>query len=399
MKASKLWLCILAISTAISLKAQTNFKPGYYISASQDTVRGYIEYRSELRNYDVCIFRHDLNSKRVRLYPRAIKGYVILDKVFYETHSVKRKNSGEERPGFMQVLVRGKLSLLRNHGRFFAKDNTGQIFEITKKDIEVEDNVLQEDYRGIGYLKILMNDCPRMQLDSLEKQFQITPDFVEIFKMYYECVGGQSQVIQRIAIEPYVEFGPQASATATKIYFTDKLQRASFNYHLNPTIGGFASVFVPRLGERLRLVAEASFGMYRDRSNFSESVYYSDNETIYSTTHHNIFIDYTFVKVPLLARYSFGKVHIEAGTQYQFMFNQKVAWHTETVYQSVDIQGKRKYSLDGSTRGYVAGIGFTYSLGGYNVQLSFRLSRIKTKEHPNTPIFQTIEFLVAVQLR
>ena len=51
-----LLLCLMAV---ITVKAQTNPQPGYIITNENDTIRGIVNYLSDLRNMRGCHFRAD----------------------------------------------------------------------------------------------------------------------------------------------------------------------------------------------------------------------------------------------------------------------------------------------------------------------------------------------------
>lgn len=189
MRTTKILLFSIFYFVALSLHAQTNFQKGYYIATTQDTIRGYIDYRSERRNYRLCVFKESLNSEAVRLYPQDIMGFGIENQDFYVKRSfISRK--GEEIDGFFKVIIRGKLSLLRYQSRYFAENENKDLFEISQRK-EVSGRKIRDDYHGLGTLKILLKDCSEISESYLEKEYKLTAHFADIFKRHcpFKCVS------------------------------------------------------------------------------------------------------------------------------------------------------------------------------------------------------------------
>jgi hypothetical protein len=391
MKAPKILLFLLTFCLTYALKAQTNFQKGYYISNDQDTVRGYIEYRSERRNYQKCVFKTDLDARPVQLSAHDIRGYTIQDKISYETHAfTSRKKNAGKLFGFFRLLMRGKLSLYQFDDRFFASDSSHTMIEISKQNIRTNDNKIKSVYEGLGNLIVLMQDCPEMTPDYLTMKYQRSARFVEIFKQYNACVGDRPLEATPIHIKPHVNFGLQAGPGATRLILSGSLKDVPFGYDVNYTIGGFVSIFVPRVNENVRFVIEANYGRYNHYS------YFSENSDTYRN--NDLFINYSFVKIPLLIRYSYGKFFVDAGVQWQMLLNQNIKWRIETIYQNVVSTTEAAVTpLPKQSFGCVLDAGIRYKLGGYSFRSVFRFSQTKMKEHPDTPIAQTMEILLAFQ--
>ena len=384
---SKLLFFFLLFVSIMKVEAQTNFLKGYYITSSQDTIHGYIDYRSERRNYSLCIYRESLNSKSVNLYPKDIIGFTVDNKDFYETHSFKSKK-GEELYGFFKVLVRGKLSLLRYVSRYFVKEANNKVSEISKTSEITEERKLKEDYAGLGLLIFLMNDCEETSRTYLEKKYTSNIDYIEIFKKYNQCVGGQFQTTQKIVIHPHFDFGLQASPTFNGFKFNTSAENVTFDNQLSASGGGFVSIFLPKVNERVRLVAEVTYNRYNGYAYFS-----------FDNSNNDLFIDYSSLKFPLLVRLGQTKFFFDIGIQNQFILDQHLKWRIETLGQNTvnttegDVPPLNKWSY-----GYLVGMGLNYKLANHAVRSSLRFSHIRESDHPNNPVYQTIEFIFAFQL-
>ena len=75
MKHPTLLLSACLAMFAISLNAQTDFLPGYYITNRSDTIQGEIDNRGDLRNCHMCTFRSGEGMESVSFNPGDIYAY------------------------------------------------------------------------------------------------------------------------------------------------------------------------------------------------------------------------------------------------------------------------------------------------------------------------------------
>ena len=384
---SKLLFFFLLFIGVTKGEAQTNFFKGYYVTPARDTIHGFIDYRSERRNYRLCIYRESLSSKAVNLYPKDIIGFTVDDKDFYETHTLKSKK-GEELYGFFKVLVRGKLSLLRYVSRYFVKESDNTVSEISKTSEITEDRKLKEDYSGLGMLIFLMKDCEETSSSYLQRQFKTHVNYIELFERYNRCVGSQFQRTRKIVIRPHFDFGLQASPVINAFKFNTSLMQATFEKKVSFSVGGFVSIFLPKVNENTRLIVETTYNTYSNYSYFS-----------FDLSNNDLFIDYSCLKVPLLIRYGQTKFFIDIGIQNQFILDQNLKWRVETLTQNgVNTTDGDIPQLTNRSSGYLIGMGLNYKLVNHAVKSSLRFSNIRDRNHLNNPIYQTIEFIFAFQL-
>ena len=55
----KIFISIVLLGVAILAKGQTNPQEGYIITNENDTIRGTIDYLSDIRNMHTCLFKAD----------------------------------------------------------------------------------------------------------------------------------------------------------------------------------------------------------------------------------------------------------------------------------------------------------------------------------------------------
>jgi hypothetical protein len=383
----KLIIVVLIFFNVVQAQAQTNFLKGYYINLEGDTVRGYIDYRSETRNFSVCGFKANLTAKPIKLFPDDILGFVISDTDFFERHSFKgRKN--ETLYGFFNVIMRGKLSLLRFEDRYFVKNDKNEVLEITKTQTS-SNGTIKADFYGLGILKVLMQDCAETNSAFLEAQYNSTPNYTYIFQKYNRCVNSPFIKTKKLKIKPHVDFGLQASLTATNLNFSSTLGLASMDTDFSGGGGVYASVFIPKVNDNLRLMIEATYGRYNQYDYFTD-----ENQS------NDLFVKYSMIKLPVFFRISSNKLFFDFGVQNQFILNQDITWRVETTIQNtIFTQNGEVVPLNSASMGILAGAGVQYDLFDRVARTSLRYSQTKSSKHPNQPVYQTLEFIFSLQLK
>jgi hypothetical protein len=118
----------LLFSLPLLLRAQSNFKIGYYVDKSLDTVKGYIDYREWDKNPNEIRFKKVLADKSsISLSPDYIQSFSVIGLESYislptkisldpvDLSSVGRKDTSfDKRSVFLKVLITGpKYNLLQ----------------------------------------------------------------------------------------------------------------------------------------------------------------------------------------------------------------------------------------------------------------------------------------------
>lgn len=107
--------------TAMSMSAQTNPQPGYIITNENDTIRGTIDYLSDIRNMYACHFRADGAQDFQKYKPGEISGYRLTNNgIFYVTRTFMIGD--KEETIFAEYLLQGGVSL------YYARDSHMQYY-------------------------------------------------------------------------------------------------------------------------------------------------------------------------------------------------------------------------------------------------------------------------------
>jgi len=125
--------------------AQGNFKPGFVITNSGDTLRGWIDYRTPEMNSRICRFKANLEDAEIQSFaPGEITGFRIPEEgKFYVTRTIEIR-AGQPQTVFLEFLVKGMLNLFffpyeRSELNFFIfEDRLGNMTYTTQQSGIIE---------------------------------------------------------------------------------------------------------------------------------------------------------------------------------------------------------------------------------------------------------------------
>lgn len=264
--------------------AQSDFRPGYIISSENDTLYGFIDFRSDIRNSLQCTFHSD-NGEKTVYHPFAIKGYRFTNGKYYISKWVKNQTS-ETVPLFVEYLVDGEKDL------FYYRSTEGNNYLINYNDstlvllpFQKKTNMKDGRYYGvqstqhIGFLKSYFEDAPELYHQIEKIQQPGVRNLTKLTKDYHELKCSDSVCIIynkaknkfRMAIEPV--FG----------YYKFK---ASNDF--KPQYGAHLYFWLPQNNENLY----AKTGL----------LFYSNNADINTET-ETIRSEYTYYTMPIAFEY------------------------------------------------------------------------------------------------
>jgi hypothetical protein len=176
----------LLLATEI-LSAQTDFRPGYIIEATGDTIYGQIDYRGDLLMSRLCRFKGDDNIIK-RYSPNDIIAFRFFDSKYYVTREI---NSNKV---FMEYLIKGIVNI------YYTRDENGAHYFIDKEGIKITEipyeegikyvdgrKVFYESTKHIGFLSTYMKDAPELQsrIQAIKR-----PEYEVLIKLaedYHKC--------------------------------------------------------------------------------------------------------------------------------------------------------------------------------------------------------------------
>jgi hypothetical protein len=200
MKFSKLLSSACLLLASVSLQAQTNFRPAFYITLQSDTVYGEIDDRGDARNARVCTFRSGEGQATLSFDPGDIIAYRFTGGgKYYISREIPLQE--ETQTVFLEYLVNGISDLYyyrgQAQGRYYIESEDGQFTELSN-DI-VTSKVNGVDYTRssnlfVGQMKASFGDCPEIQpkLDrarfSHKSLIQLTSEYHDYVCDDQECI-------------------------------------------------------------------------------------------------------------------------------------------------------------------------------------------------------------------
>ncbi len=177
--------------------SQADFRPGYLIKSSGDTLRGLIDYRTNEPRYALrCTFKASVSAQAQEFSPEEIKSFLFEDKKYIV--SVVLPDSTTQGPVFAQRLATGVVNLYRYLNRYFVEKSGRRTFELIQTQKEVtrnnEDFIVPEK-KYIATLNSYFVDCEAMsgKLDRLEL---VEKDLIKVVNKYNECMGKPATINQ-----------------------------------------------------------------------------------------------------------------------------------------------------------------------------------------------------------
>lgn len=312
MKPSYLILLFLLIAT--SAFSQQDFRKGYIVQ-NNDTLRGYVDYRGDMRNSQTTTFKSTLTGKEQELTPDDIAGYGFEDenKIFEsKIVSLGGRASATPQKLFMNVLVKGRVSIYSYRDShtldhyYLQKDTL--LTELVQREREVTDAKTGKIYKATtkvyrGILKLVFSDCASISMSQLERVKLLHRDLIDITTKYNQCVAPAAATVDywHRKKKAVITFGPVLAYSQGKLQFSGSFQnldKVSFQNDTN--LGGGLSInaVLPYMSEKLSLQAELLYIL----SKFTGTNHMRNSGR---TTHY--MFDLTYIKLPVQLRYTYPK--------------------------------------------------------------------------------------------
>ncbi len=284
------------------LWAKTDFRSGYLINNQNDTIPGLIKYKEG--NFDVCIFKPTSTSEEHAYYPEDIQAFAYTNDKYFESRNID--TNGKTQRVFIEVLVRGNVSLYRYKSRVFVEKVNDKFYEleVEEKTIIVEgQNVKSKSTKHLGILRYLLSDCGQLssKINSV-KLFQ--KPLTKLIEEYNICVS--ADYISYKDQKPWskVTFGVISGYNFSSLNFTaynSNFPSAIFDSDLksnSPSAGVFFDISSPRINERISFHPEIWYIAPRYYA-------YVVEEGSSITKRNDIYFNFSAIKLPAALRFTF----------------------------------------------------------------------------------------------
>jgi hypothetical protein len=303
MKKSFVFSVLLSMSLICS--SQADFKEGFVLMHSGDTLNGLINYRGGSRSYNSCLFKQSKKQEVISYTHNDIAGFGFPDDRLFVSKKVDL-STGNSLDVFIEVLVRGEVSLYHYNGTFFIQKGESPLYELTivKKEILQDGqkvNILLKNYLGV--LSMVLTDC--------EKASSIIPNITlsetsltRLVEVYNSCVNSPSVTI--LSGKPKIKFSIGLSAglvnsnldifsriRSDQVSFVDEQYEQSNSFQ-----SGISLNFIfPRFSERLSFLGEVVY--FKSQFFSFKRIDYS-----YAIDNNNVTIGMDQLYIPVGLRYT-----------------------------------------------------------------------------------------------
>ncbi|GAA3946779.1 outer membrane beta-barrel protein [Hymenobacter algoricola] len=364
-------LLLFFFLVTISAQAQSDFRAGYVLPLSGDTLRGQVDYRGNTRNSRVCQFRSAASAPTTEYTPEQLRGYGISGGQQFLTTELPGKVPAKV---FMQILVQGGLSIFHYTDAddkvfFFARKGAEALQPLVQRDTTIseynkatrlETATRQRQYLYRNVLWSRMADCPAVQT-TLPKVALVESQLIKVGLAYNKCVGSS----QYAAAKPvtHYRYALLGGVYQSTVLSTDQAENEQVASSTRPTYGIGVEISPSSFSPRMTLLVQLLYlDQQYDKTYLAASTGGSSVMQIKRTVH----IETTTFRVPLLARYAFGnrsiRPYLQAGAVPVFNVKRK-AYRSDASALGPSCQDVplRSYGF-----GVTAGAGVAFALGAHH---------------------------------
>lgn len=286
---------LLCLIIAAGVYSQDNFVKGYVITNDNDTLNGYIDFRTNSYNSTLCRYKEFLNSNITEMKPGDIKAYRFLDiGKYYVSKNVEINGIAENY--FLEYLVQGMLNLyylpIENEEYYFFEDTSGKLIPVSKKpDKVLENRKLAVDNRYKGVLSYIFKDYPLLSEKTKDANFSRS-SMIEFTTEYHNmtCTTGEECIIFTNDYKnKFLNFDFEVySGFEYNIYRTKAINNLLDDMHSgSPVLGVELGLNSPRILKLVTVIAGANISKVLGRGEYS----INGNNTYYRYDYNTMKLD------------------------------------------------------------------------------------------------------------
>jgi|WetSurMetagenome_2_1015567.scaffolds.fasta_scaffold00002_202 hypothetical protein len=267
-------LVFLLIIITNNIFSQKNLKPGYVVLNSNDTLKGFIDYRGDILNCSKCVFYSNIEAQATTYNPGDIKAYRFNEGRYYISRNIKIKS--KEKVVFLEYLVNGITSLYfyrDDLGDYYFIEKGGNIYELSHSLTVISDgerDYYKESNLYKGQLKVIYGEAndlmPKINNARFDRKtmMKLSEDYHNITCSDRKCIIYEKKLPGSI-----ITFGPILRydfITATYEGFMsnfDHENRQSFR------IGAGMNVQLISVNEKLNFELKALIGKEKSHGYYS----------------------------------------------------------------------------------------------------------------------------------
>jgi len=396
-------LILLFLFSILFAHSQGNFKPGYIVTNTLDTIKGLVDYRTEGENAIACRFKINDNEKVQIFQPSQITGfYFTNEQTYYVSKTFVIKNT--ESTIFLEYLFKGAMNLYYYQDNrdlcsyYLFEGENGRIIPVTSNygdNITTDDGKVIAEYRNNGVLKYVFRNCEPLMKRIEKTQFK-HEDMIKLVKEYNILNGNNrkqfefEKVIEKRRIKmDFSAYGGLDLTTFPPNYFYRDFHRSIPG--ISPMVGGQVNIYAPRWKKAFSFQVDMSLTNLNtgnvDVTNSGIPIWditgYTVNNLTFKYQAYRLLdlIGFNFAVQKGRFRPTFG-----AGTLGDYSFQEKEHLYikyvnpetSETIIRHRVTDGNHYTSMYFLT-GFYASLGFDYDLGDDHY-LFFRVNQVNLQK-------------------
>jgi hypothetical protein len=366
-------LILFFVITILNCYSQNDWKSGYVIKLSGDTVFGLIDNRDSKSQSNYCYFRKDKLSESIIYAPKDISGFRFNDGKFFISKEIPYEDS--TRKIFLEFLVEGKVNVFHYQDELshFFLEKDGQIYELKNTTVikyihDVKYFIDTKEY--IQLLNLLMKDADMKQ--QIDHSILESKSLIKLAKNYHDRVcTGEKCIIYEKKIKPArVNFGIHVGESINKFNFGDNLFT---DYSFSNYVGCRVELNnIANYVENLSLQVDLTLQNFSTYNLKSTDDYYSTisyNGKIYSiynglfddnTKELNVDLKAVVLKLPVVITYTFSQGNIRPFLGLGISNTFVIAQNKDFVYSTFSHEYQK--SIPTYSLGFIGRIGCKYVL-------------------------------------
>lgn len=296
------FLTMVLIIVSSSLFSQSDFREGYIVSNSGDTIFGFIDYRGDYLNCNKCVFKESLNEKTVTYFPNEIKSYRFSESKFYVSYFVENLNKYV----FLEYLIDGIVDVYFYkdiNDKYYYIDKEGEKIQLLEnKEIEVMIDgqaYIRNSNRHIGLLNYYLNESEEIKkrINDVELEHK---SLIKLTKDYHDfvCSGEECIIFEKrlpslrfeagaLVFANYSDFNIDNTNYGTWGIYDEK---KDLSHNLGYEFGFSGSLYFPKFNERISLYLQLLYGANSFEFNSIE------DEILYTRTTTEKYYIWSFTK-------------------------------------------------------------------------------------------------------
>jgi hypothetical protein len=285
--------------------SQTDYRRGYVITNTRDTLNGLVDYREGVKAHRSCDFKNSKAQPVISYEPASILGYGFQNDKFFLSKEILIKDQ-QAKVVFLEVLVLGLVSLYKFEDTYFIEKDTSGLLQLINesKEITVDGKKLSKNTnQHIGTINMLLFDCAELK-SKIEGVKLHEKALTSLIEDYNRCKGALSIAFK--AKKPWTKagIGLTGGVNISQLSFDTapgfEHLSGDFEISTSPTFGVSFEVKSPRLSERISFHGNLLY-LISKYYNYNLFNYGSSTEINYVT------IELQQLKIPVGICYTFPK--------------------------------------------------------------------------------------------